>query len=252
LCIPPSTTSLHENDLHNESEADEIVEEIIDYNWDENEISVNSLKIMYDYFGEFDKRMFTAHQNQQLSYKGAVGGPDAAKWQAAIRKELDAISRHEVWDIVPRPKDKQVIPMKWVFRIKQDGTYKARLVEVGCRDKEKYSKISTASPTPSAASIRWFWSIVSLNGWDSTLIDIINAYLHGFIDREKFVSIPQGIDTNSKKFACKLKKALYGLATAPICFIEPLTRFSNPLDLLDKLVNPAFILKIVGKQLLYY
>lgn len=102
--------------------------------------------------------------------------------------------------------------------IKQNGTYKARLVVVGCRDNEQHSKIDTASPTPSAATIRWFFSIASLFGWEITQIDLVNAYLNGIIDREKFVTVPQGLNLDSKHSACKLNKALYGLATGPICF----------------------------------
>lgn len=50
------------------------------------------------------------------------------------------MNRYEVWTIIPRPKDKQIIPLKWVFTIKPNKIYKARLVTVECRDKERYSR----------------------------------------------------------------------------------------------------------------
>ncbi|XP_057872961.2 retrovirus-related Pol polyprotein from transposon TNT 1-94 isoform X2 [Cryptomeria japonica] len=39
-------------------------------------------------------------------------------WIAAMKEELDQIQKSETWELVPRPKDKNVIGMKWVFRNK--------------------------------------------------------------------------------------------------------------------------------------
>lgn len=47
-------------------------------------------------------------------------------------------------------------------------------------------------------------------------LDVENAFLHGDIDREKYVSIPQGIEVaEPERFVCHLNKAIYGLATVP-------------------------------------
>ena len=34
-------------------------------------------------------------------------------------KELDQIIKNDTWELVPRPKDKNVIGTKWVFRKKK-------------------------------------------------------------------------------------------------------------------------------------
>ena len=36
-------------------------------------------------------------------------------------EELDHIENNETWDLVPRPKDNNVIGMKWVLRNKLNG-----------------------------------------------------------------------------------------------------------------------------------
>lgn len=79
-----------------ESPTYEIIEESIDYNWDDedSEIVINSLKVTYDHFGEFDKNMFTAHQVLPLTHKQAINCPDTEKWRATIQQELDAMSRY--------------------------------------------------------------------------------------------------------------------------------------------------------------
>ncbi|CAM8893012.1 unnamed protein product [Rhodiola kirilowii] len=53
-----------------------------------------------------------------------------------MQEELHQFERNEVWRLVPRPKDKNVIGTKWVFRNKMDDKgvvvrNKARLVVDG-------------------------------------------------------------------------------------------------------------------------
>jgi len=38
-----------------------------------------------------------------------------------MNEELDHIENNETWDLVPRPKDNNVIGMKWVLRNKLNG-----------------------------------------------------------------------------------------------------------------------------------
>jgi hypothetical protein len=41
-------------------------------------------------------------------------------WVNAMKEELNQIEKNETWELVPRPKDKNVIGTKWVFRNKLD------------------------------------------------------------------------------------------------------------------------------------
>lgn len=57
-------------------------------------------------------------------------------WIKAMKEELEQIERNNTWELVPRPKNKNVIGTKWVFKNKlnEDGIVvrnKARLV---CKD----------------------------------------------------------------------------------------------------------------------
>ena len=63
----------------------------------------------------------------------ALRDPD---WVNAMHEELNNFTRNQVWDLVERPKNYNVIGTKWVFRNKQneDGMVmrnKARLVAQG-------------------------------------------------------------------------------------------------------------------------
>jgi hypothetical protein len=58
------------------------------------------------------------------------------QWKEAMTKEHKSIMKNEVWEIVPRPKEKSVVTSKWVYKIKHaaDGSvdkYKERFVARG-------------------------------------------------------------------------------------------------------------------------
>ena len=55
-------------------------------------------------------------------------------WQIAIRKEIKSMINRGVWrkiDKVKIPENRRLIGNKWVFKIKRDGSYRARLVALG-------------------------------------------------------------------------------------------------------------------------
>ena len=60
---------------------------------------------------------------------------DRNNWRTAIRKEMRSMIDREVWRKTERkkiPNNRRLIGNKWVFKIKRDGTYRARLVALGC------------------------------------------------------------------------------------------------------------------------
>ena len=55
-------------------------------------------------------------------------------WRAAIRKEIRSMIERDGWRKMDRkriPNNTRLIGTKWVFKIKREGTYKARLVGLG-------------------------------------------------------------------------------------------------------------------------
>ena len=51
-------------------------------------------------------------------------------WIKAMEEELSQIKKNDTWELVPRPKDKNVIGTKWVFRNKLDEIGRA-----SCRER---------------------------------------------------------------------------------------------------------------------
>ena len=59
---------------------------------------------------------------------------DRYKWRSAIQKEFNDMESKKVWEIVKKediPKDRRCIKCKWIFKMKRNGVFRARLVACG-------------------------------------------------------------------------------------------------------------------------
>ena len=83
-----------------------------------------------------------------------------------MNEELDQIEKNETWELVPRPKDKNVIGTKWVFKNKfnQDGQLirnKERLVCLGYAQVEVIYFEETYALVARLEGIRMFLALSS-------------------------------------------------------------------------------------------
>jgi hypothetical protein len=68
-----------------------------------------------------------------------------------MKEEYQSIIKNDVWEIVPRPKNKDVVSSKWLYKIKHaaDGSiekHKARFVAHGFSQKEGIDYDETFAP----------------------------------------------------------------------------------------------------------
>jgi len=91
-------------------------------------------------------------------------------WHGTMDSEHEALLRNKTWHLVPRPKGKNVIGCKWVYKVKRkaDDTidrYKARLVAKGFKQRYGIDYEDTFSPMAKAATISLIMSIAVSRGW---------------------------------------------------------------------------------------
>ena len=114
-----------------------------------------------------------------------------------------------------------MVHCKWVYKIKRgsDGSiarYKARLVAKGFLQQYGLDYGETFSPVVKPATVRIVLALVVQNRWSLKQLDVSNAFLHGVLQEEVFMSQPQGyVDPDHLNYVCKLHKAIYGLKQAP-------------------------------------
>ena len=143
------------------------------------------------------------------------------KWQAAIRKVIRSMINRGVWrknDKMKIPENRRLIGNKWVFKIKRDGTYRARLVALGYSQIPGVDFTDNFAPVAHDVSFRIALARMMVEKLDSLVMDVETAFLYGDIKEEIFMKSPVGmeeIDPGSSPEDCfQLKKGIYGLCQA--------------------------------------
>ncbi|KAH9298821.1 hypothetical protein KI387_030503, partial [Taxus chinensis] len=146
-------------------------------------------------------------------------------WVNAMEEELNQIENSESWELVLRPKDKNVIDIKWVFRnrLNEDGEVtrnKERLVCKGYAQVEGINIEKTFALVARLEAIIMFLAYVSCKNFKVFQMDVISAFLNGKLEEEVYIEQPEGfLLSENKDFVCKLKKAIYGLKQAPRAWV---------------------------------
>ena len=166
---------------------------------------------------------------EPTSFNQVVQSPD---WRATMDNEIAALELNNTWSITSLPLGKILIGCKWVYRIKYhfNGSierYKARLVAKVYNQREGLDYTDTFSPVAKFVSVRIVLSLAVVKGWKLHQMDVNNAFLHGDLDEEVYMSLPpsfhskgesvlggssgcNGVSRNGST-VCELNKSLYGL-----------------------------------------
>lgn len=118
-----------------------------------------------------------------------------------MNDELIALQRTHTWTLVPPHSAQNHVGSKWVYRINQ---------------LEGIDYTETFSPVAKPVTIRILFSIVVQNDWHISQLDVTNAFLHGHLTEEVFMTQPPGFEDPQKpNYVFKLHRSLYGLKQAP-------------------------------------
>ena len=181
----------------------------------------------FDYLSSNHKSfsLSITHDTEPKNYEEACKNEN---WKLAMQTELDALAHNGTWVMVELPPHVKPIGSRWVYKVKHraDGSverYKARLVAKGYNQVEGLDFFDTFSPVAKLSTVRVLLAIASINHWHLHQLDVNNAFLHGDLNEDVYMTVPQGITCSKPNQVCKLQKSLYGLRQASRQWYEKLT-----------------------------
>ncbi|PKI55374.1 hypothetical protein CRG98_024225 [Punica granatum] len=132
--------------------------------------------------------------------------------------------------------------------MKADDTidrYKARLVAKGFNQREGIDYEETFSSVIKPVTIRVVLSIAVSLRWPIRQLDVKNAFLHGHLSEEVYMSQPPGfVDPLRSDHVCRLRRSLYGLKQAPRAWFQRLSNFLLSLGFIGSIADSSlFILR---------
>lgn len=138
-------------------------------------------------------------------------------WNEAIDNELNALEKMNTWTETDLPENKKAIDAKWIFKVKENGLKKARLVARGFQLKEQEDFGKNYAPVARTSTVRTLLAHAVHNGWPIRQLDVPTAFLNGKIESEVYIKPPQGVKIENNK-VLKLNRGLYGLRESPKCW----------------------------------
>lgn len=177
-------------------------------------------------------------------------------WVKEMDEELEHIEKNNTWELVPRPKDKNVIGTKWVFKNKlnENGEVirnKARLVCKGYAQQEGIDFEETFAPVARLEAIRMFLALSSFQKFKVFQMDMKSAFLNGDLEEEVYIEQPDGfILGNDPNLVCRLKKALYGLKQAPRAWYYRLDKYLHQQGFSKGSTDSNLYIKVENDKLL--
>jgi Reverse transcriptase (RNA-dependent DNA polymerase) len=127
---------------------------------------------------------------------------DRELWRAAINKESCDMDSKKVWEIINKedvPEGRRTIKCKWIFKIKRNVIFRARLVACG------YSQIPGIDfderfvPVINNVHFRIIVIAKIMWGLQASIIDVETAFLHGKLSEEIYMNAPDGMHIKDNK-----------------------------------------------------
>ena len=141
-------------------------------------------------------------------------------WKDAMIKEIDALEKNNTWSVVDLPPGNKLINCKWVYKVKYNSDdsiewCNARLVIRSDEQVAGFDYNETFAPVAKMTTVCTFLAVAVAKGWALHQMDVHNAFLHGDLEEEVYMTMPPGFRSSNPHKVCRLHKSLYALKQAP-------------------------------------
>lgn len=120
--------------------------------------------------------------------------------------------------------------------------YRDRLVAKGFTQIEGVDYHDTFTTVAKLVTIRTLLAVVVKRDWLIHQLDMKNAFLHGDLDEEVYMKIPQVFYKEGETRVCCLRKSLYGLKKTSCSWYQKFTTFHLILNFKQSKANHSFFI----------
>jgi len=169
---------------------------------------------------------YLAFVAEPVTLDEALSGDNGPAWKDAWESELASLQKNATWVVEKVPAKRNIVGCRWLFRKKDDGRFKVRLVAKGYSQVPGTDFNETFAPVAKFTTLRVLLALVAENDWELHSMDVKTAFLNGELEEEIFMECPEGIPAIQEPgYACRLVKAIYGLRQSPRAWYQRLHTF---------------------------
>ena len=184
------------------------------------------------------REMFRTHAERALiavaeeprTLQEALASEDSGSWKRAWVSELESLEKNGTWVTEQVPANRNIVGCRWLFKRKEDGRFKVRLVAKGYSQEPGVDFRETFAPVAKFTTLCLLLALIAENDWELHSMDVKTAFLNGELEEEIYMEFPEGVVEEQKSgHACRLIKAIYGLRQSPRAWYQKIhTFFVNP------------------------
>jgi Reverse transcriptase (RNA-dependent DNA polymerase) len=173
------------------------------------------------------------------------------KWRNAINKEFEEMNKKQVWEVIKKvdiPQNRRTIKCKWIFKIKRNGVYRARLVACGYSQVPGVDFNESFAPVINDVSFRIM--LISKLIWKlkACIVDVETAFLHGELQEEIYMDVPDGLNAGFDN-VLRLSKTIYGLVQSAREFYKKLISVLKLMGFKENKSDPCLLSRWEGEEL---
>ncbi|KAL2237190.1 UNVERIFIED_CONTAM: Retrovirus-related Pol polyprotein from transposon RE2 [Sesamum indicum] len=147
------------------------------------------------------------------------------EWRDAMRSELEALEKNSIWhrSLYPRESFTEV---------------------------EGIDYVDSFSPVPKTVTVRLFLAIAAARGWPLQQLDINNAFLHGHLEEDMYMTPPEGYDMEPHLTETGLSTVECGIHSSTHCLWFHQSAHDHCLFVKDTPSGPMVLLVFVDDILI--
>ena len=168
------------------------------------------------------------------------------KWLEAVAYEFKKLEDLKVWKKIKKseiPEGRRCVKHKWVWAIKRDGTFRARLVACGYSQIPGVDFQDAYSPVINDVCIRILLIMILVYGYKYILSDVESAFLNGVLEEEIYMNCPEGMEGVNDTNALLLLKSIYGLVQSARVYFKTFKRAMDKINFRQSEMDPCLFIR---------